>query len=129
MVQHLATLLTDHKPLEVIYGSAKPSARIERCVLRLQPYHFRVEYRPGSTNPADFLSRQPSKTTKIPGTNVADEYVNFITEFAVPKSMTLDEVREATDQDHVLKAVRASIRLNKWDTDTVKPFLCVSRMN
>ena len=32
-------LLTDHKPLEVIYGPrSKPSARIERWVLRLQPY-------------------------------------------------------------------------------------------
>jgi hypothetical protein len=35
------TLVTDHKPLEVIYGSrkAKASARIERWTLRLQPYN------------------------------------------------------------------------------------------
>ena len=33
-------LETDHKPLEVIYSSkSQPSARIERWVLRLQPYH------------------------------------------------------------------------------------------
>ncbi len=52
------TLVTDHKPLEVIYGSAssKPSARIERWVLRLQPYTFSVVYKPGKDNPADFLS-------------------------------------------------------------------------
>ena len=33
------TLITDQKPLEVIYGSpkSKPSARIERWVFRLQP--------------------------------------------------------------------------------------------
>ena len=42
-------LLTDHKPLEVIYSSkSKPSARIERWVLRLQPYHFTVKHVPGS---------------------------------------------------------------------------------
>ncbi len=34
------TLVTDHKPLETIYGNknAKSSARVERWVLRLQPY-------------------------------------------------------------------------------------------
>eukprot|EP00794_Sanderia_malayensis_P019334 gene19334-biopygen16221 len=39
--------------------------------------------------------------------------------------MTLDEIREATDNDRVLKALRAAIRLNRWDTDTVKSFLSV----
>ena len=46
------TLITDHKPLEVIYGSpkSKPSARIERWVLRLQPYDFAVVYKSGTDN-------------------------------------------------------------------------------
>ena len=50
-------LVTDHKPLEVIYGNpkSKPSARIERWVLRLQPYQFTVQYKPGVDNPADYL--------------------------------------------------------------------------
>ena len=50
---HHFTLVTDHKPLEVIYGTtrSKPSARIERWVLRLQPYHFNVIYKPGATTP------------------------------------------------------------------------------
>ena len=53
------TLVTDHKPLEMIYGSrkSKPSAPIERWVLRLQPCSFDVFYKPGSDNPADYLSR------------------------------------------------------------------------
>lgn len=51
-------LITDHKPLEVIYGKrSKPSARIERWVLRLQGYNFRVVYRSGQSNIADALSR------------------------------------------------------------------------
>ena len=59
------TLITDHKPLEVIYGSksAKVSARIERWVLRLQPYTFKVVYKPGATNPADYLSRHPIQSS------------------------------------------------------------------
>ncbi|CAK1554366.1 unnamed protein product [Leptosia nina] len=36
-------LVTDHKPLEVIFGpKSKPCARIERWVLRLQSYKFKV---------------------------------------------------------------------------------------
>ena len=51
------TLLTDHKPLETICStSSRNSARIERWVLRLQPYKFRVQYIPGKQNIADFLS-------------------------------------------------------------------------
>ena len=51
-------LITDHKPLEVIYGrTSKPPARIERWVMRLQPYRFVVKYRSGKTNIADCLSR------------------------------------------------------------------------
>ena len=52
------TLLTDHKPLEVIYSSnSRNSARIERWVLQLQPYKFHVQYIPGRQNIADSLSR------------------------------------------------------------------------
>ena len=51
-------LETDHKPLECIYNrTSKPSARIERWVLRLQGYQYKVIYRPGKTNIADALSR------------------------------------------------------------------------
>ena len=40
-------LYTDHKPLETIYSSkSKPCARIERWILRLQPYKFKVKYLP-----------------------------------------------------------------------------------
>ena len=47
-------LETDHKPLQCIFGkSSKPSARIERWVLRLQCHHFNVFYRPGNMNIAD----------------------------------------------------------------------------
>lgn len=51
-------LVTDHKPLETIYSPrSKPCARIERWVLRLQPYDFKVVYVSGKETIADPLSR------------------------------------------------------------------------
>ena len=42
------TLIINHKPLEVLYGSPtlKPSVRIECWVLRLQPYNFTAVHKP-----------------------------------------------------------------------------------
>ena len=56
------SLITDHKPLEVIYGkrTAKASARIERWILRLQPYTFKIVYKSSAKNSADYLSRHPT---------------------------------------------------------------------
>ena len=120
---HDFTLVTDHKPLEIIYGSrtSKPSARIERWVLRLQPYSFRVIYKSGADNPADYLSRHPT-TTSRKQEHMTEEYVNFVVHNSVPKAMTLDEISQATDQDRVLKGLRAAIRLHQWDYEIVKPY-------
>ena len=91
------TLITDHKPLETIYGSStsKPSARIERWVLRLQPYSFKVQYKAGSENFADYLSRHPSSQQSRKQERIAEEYVNMITSHSVPKAMSLDEIASA----------------------------------
>lgn len=57
-------LVTDHKALEVIYSPrSKPCARIERWVLRLQPYDFRVIHMAGKYI-ADPLSRLLGDTTR-----------------------------------------------------------------
>jgi len=42
--------------IELIYGHrhSKPSARIERWVLRLRPYTFQIDYKPGEQNPEDY---------------------------------------------------------------------------
>ena len=51
-------LMTDHKPLESIFSlRSKTCARIERWLLRMQPYRFTVNYIPGSKNIADSSSR------------------------------------------------------------------------
>ena len=59
------TVVTDHKPLLKIFGDRTldeiPNTRLFRLKQRTLPWHFRIEYMPGSTNSAaDAASRNPS---------------------------------------------------------------------
>ena len=120
-------LLSDHKPLEVIYSpTSKPPARIERWGLRLQPYTFRLQYSPGATNPADMLSRLPLPNTVHRGRNIAEEYVHYIARNAVPKAMSLTQLQQATSQDPVLQQVHQSVVSGNWTkTKETHPHFCV----
>ena len=78
-------------------------------------------YKSGADNPADYLSRHPT-TTSRKQEHMTEEYVNFVVHNSVPKAMTLDDISQATDQDRVLKGLRAAVRLNQWDYKIVKPY-------
>ena len=116
------TLITDHKPLEIIYGnsSSKTSARIERSVLRLQPYSFIVKYKPGSENAADYLSRHVVDASCSKQEKYTEEYISFITQTSVPKAITVEEIVSATNNDHTLQCVRAATRTGTWDLPALK---------
>lgn len=116
---HPFTMVTDHKPLEMIWNNprSKQPARIERWGLRLQPYNFRVEYRKGADNPADYMSRHPLPVQSSQNTRaskVAEEYVNFVALQATPKAMTLQEIQRETLKDTILQQVSAHIINNSW---------------
>lgn len=118
------TLVTDHKPLEIIYGQnrAKTSARIERWVLRLQPYSFKIIYKSGKSNPADYLSRHPTNESRRKQEKMTEQYIHFITQNSVPKAMTLQEIIKATNSDSTLTELRDAIKTNKWDSPIIKPY-------
>lgn len=111
-------IYTDHKPLVSIYGNpkSKPPARIERWTLRLQPYDATVVYRPGSDNPADFLSRHPCNGVRTSSREqkIAEEFVSYITANLVPKAMSVERVRRETLTDPTLQAVIQSLITGKW---------------
>ena len=97
-------LITDHKPLEIIYSpKSKPPLWIEHWLLRLQQYKFNIKYRPGSSNPADVSS------------TIAEKYVNFIQSHSVPTSLTLDEIRTATLNDPELQSVTNAVKEERWN--------------
>jgi hypothetical protein len=116
------TLLTDHKPLEVIFNNPKsyPPARIKRWHLRLQPYDFVVKYRLAETrNPADFMSRQlidsiDSKRQRH--SKIAEEYLSCIVEQTTLKAIMLSEISVATKQDRVLEDAMNCIVTGNWSS-------------
>ena len=71
---HSSTVNTDQKPLESIHLKHLTAAppRLQRMLLRLQPYDLVIRYQPGkSIEIADALSRlSPEETEAIPGMNV-----------------------------------------------------------
>ena len=77
--------------------------------------------KPGTNNPADYLSRHPTSTSSKEA-SMTEDYINLIARCSVPKTLTLDEVETATDSDKTLRGVRAAIKLNKWHYDLVKAF-------
>ena len=107
-------LVTDHQVLKTIYGPrSKPSARIERWVLRLQPFSYKVIYVPFRENIADSLSR----LIKVPATcgYVHDEeYVRAITLQAVRAALRIEEIKTISFQDEELEVVRECLQSGDW---------------
>ena len=98
------TLLTDHKPLKVIYCiNSRNSARIERWVLRLQPYRFKVQYIPGKQNIADPLSRL-GKGKVVCMNDDAEEFIRFVAETSTPAAMSVQEVEEESWLDQEIRS-------------------------
>jgi len=117
-------LVTDHKPLEVIYSArSKPSARIERWVLRLQSYNFKVKYVPGPQNIADVLSRlSRSPVTGDDG----DDYIKFVAVASTPKALSTSEIERASATDQVLCAVSESLKNNVWPKGEMVEYRVIS---
>ena len=53
------TVYTDHKPLKSLFTAEMKNARVQRWAVMLDEYGCDIQYRPGYTMKADFLSRIP----------------------------------------------------------------------
>jgi len=129
-------LETDHRPLQYIYSrKSKPSARVERWVLRLQAYDFKVIYKPGRTNIADALSRlnstQPNFNSRHDFQDVCD-IVQMIAVQSTPVALSTKDVEEESKTDSELEMVRTCLKTGNWSScanssfEHVKDELCAS---
>ena len=117
-------LETDHKPLECIFGkTSKPSARIERWVLRLQCHNFKVVYQPGKANIADALSRMNQKNPKDCSSEKED--IQFVAIEATPVALTTREIERASEADAELQSVRHYIEPGDWAKCKLSAYTCV----
>lgn len=144
-------LETDHKPLETIFGKkSRPCARIERWVLRLQAFDYKVVYRRGKANLADPLSRLPLCRNDNPLSEDSDCYIRAVVQSlceltceendsctnvdfdpdveasvrAIHESAALDiiEIELASEADPELQEVKSSIETGNWSSKVVKDY-------
>lgn len=95
-------LITDHKPLVTIFGErAKPSARIERWILRLMSFKYQVIYQPGKSNIADPFSRlcQDAEICDESFDEEAERIIRMVSHDICPASLSHEEISDATCKD------------------------------
>jgi hypothetical protein len=120
-------LITDCKALEFIFGNrSKPSLWIERCVLQLQAYHFKVLHKPGKSNLADLLSRMlPLKKCKTPPAtnqvcNKFEQHLWHLVAEAVPTALQMEIIQEESTKDPLLTELKQCLKDDNWPKDLWK---------
>ena len=109
-------LVTDCKALEAINGPrSKPSARVERWVLRLMPFKYTVGHVPSGQNIADCLSRL-TKILASTRDGATEEYVRMVAVNATPRAMTTREIERASGEDEELTEVYRCWKTGDWST-------------
>ena len=106
----------------VVTKCCQDVTRIQRWLLPLQSYNYTVTYAPGYSNPADYLSWNPTMTVTsqnqialIHCDSIGEEYINSILSQNIPRSMTTNEIQEHSGKDQVLQRVIAAVKTKKWD--------------
>ena len=74
------------------------------------------------------MLRHPTKSSVSAQEQITEEYVQFLAVNAVPKAMSMEEIIKASTDNREIKVLRAALKLNRWDMDTVRPFKA-SKMN
>ena len=107
------TAIVDHNPLKFIFSSrTRATPRIERWQMKLQSYRFTVQYKQGSKNIADYISRIRNNPETVEP--LTSEYANFIVTNSIPHSMSLQEIREASKSDDEITKISNALKSNNW---------------
>lgn len=115
-------VVTDHKALVPMFNksNSKPPPRIERWMMKLQDYDITVVFSPGSTNPADYMSRHPiSKSCDMVNMvmseqQLTEQNVNFVISHSMPKAISMDQMVTSTKNDRTLSNVIRALQDGRW---------------
>ena len=100
----------NHMPLQLVFGvRSRPSARIERWQLLLQPY--KILY---ILYISDFISRIKNLPPPSREKDKTEDFINLITLNALPKTITLEEIKNETEKDMELVTLREAIKNNSY---------------
>ena len=88
------------------YGGSAAALRIQKWILKLQPYTFSVKYiKGGCFNPSDILSRATTRECNEFDNRLSsrtEQYITGLTESTLPVAITLQEINTASEQDKLL---------------------------
>ena len=111
-------LVTDHKPLEVIFKpTSRPPARIERWLLRLQSFTFNVIYRAGRENIADSISRLCKIEVSASFDESCEQGVFQIIDNSTSIAMTISEIATHSLEDRDIVDAIEYIKADSWPSD------------
>ena len=110
-------LITDNKAVQFLFSPrSKPSARIERWVLRLMNYQYEVVHVPSAKNIADSLSRLSGKCRATSSVkNEDDQYIRAVAQHAVPAALSVQDIEDASADDEDLQVVRSCLKSGNWN--------------
>lgn len=125
-----AKVHTDHKPLVSIFSNArKGSIRTDRIKMRHQDISYKVVYKPGKHNPADYLSRHALPLSKAPEhwrkeAEEIDRTVWFLQYGPYTESLSLDDILEETRRDKTLRCLKKHLRRGyiPKNLDSLQPY-------
>ena len=91
----------------------------------MMDYDFVVEYRPGKENISDYTSRHPMPLHEFSKfefrtTKEVRHYVNYVVTCSTHKAVTRDQVKDATEEDPALQALKKYINQGWIDTNDTK---------
>ena len=91
----------------------KVSLLIERLIIYLQGFDFKIAHISSNENVSDYFSRH---TFAHPQDNnqYLKEYVNFVCKNACPKNLTLGDITQVTKNDKTLQKLKYLIFENRW---------------
>ncbi len=111
-------ICTDHKPLVIVLGenskSRPPSARIERWLLYLQQFKYKLTHIRGKDNRADSLSRLPVDSVADTDAIDTEDFAYSVANGAMPVALASREVELVSENDVTLKLVRQAVLTGDW---------------